>query len=55
MSHHAVGTNINIYWLSLITFALAAAVVAGVTPLVRRLAFATGMFDQPDGERRVHR
>ena len=46
--------NINIGWLCTITFVLAAATCALVTPLVRRMAFAVGVFDEPDAERRVH-
>jgi UDP-GlcNAc:undecaprenyl-phosphate GlcNAc-1-phosphate transferase len=46
--------NINIYWLCAMTFVLAAASCAVVTPLVRRMAFAVGVFDEPDDERRVH-
>src|SRR5579864_3754177 len=46
--------DINIWWLCGITFALRAAACALVTPLVRRMAFAVGVFDEPDGERRVH-
>ncbi|MBC5805258.1 MAG: undecaprenyl-phosphate alpha-N-acetylglucosaminyl 1-phosphate transferase [Candidatus Eremiobacter antarcticus] len=46
--------NISIYWLCALTFALAAAACAIVTPLVRRMAFAVGVFDQPDEERRIH-
>jgi UDP-GlcNAc:undecaprenyl-phosphate GlcNAc-1-phosphate transferase len=46
--------NINIWWLCGITFVLAAAACAMVTPLVRRMAFAVGVFDEPDGERRIH-
>lgn len=36
------------------TFVLAAASCAIVTPLVRRMAFAVGVFDEPDDDRRVH-
>jgi UDP-GlcNAc:undecaprenyl-phosphate GlcNAc-1-phosphate transferase len=46
--------NINIWWLCGITFALAAIACAAVTPLVRRMAFALGVFDEPDDDRRVH-
>jgi UDP-GlcNAc:undecaprenyl-phosphate GlcNAc-1-phosphate transferase len=46
--------NIDIYWLCGLTFALAAGSCAVVTPLVRRMAFALGVFDEPDGDRRVH-
>ncbi len=46
--------NINIYWLCAMTFVLAAASCAIVTPLVRRMAFAVGVFDEPDEDRRVH-
>ena len=46
--------NINIYWLCGMTFVLAALSCAVVTPLVRRMAFAVGVFDEPDGDRRVH-
>jgi UDP-GlcNAc:undecaprenyl-phosphate GlcNAc-1-phosphate transferase len=46
--------NLNIYWLCGMTFALAALTCAVVTPLVRRMSFAVGVFDEPDGERRVH-
>lgn len=46
--------NINIYWLCLLTFALAAGSCAVVTPLIRRMAFAVGVFDEPDEQRRVH-
>ncbi|MDQ6781786.1 MAG: undecaprenyl/decaprenyl-phosphate alpha-N-acetylglucosaminyl 1-phosphate transferase [Candidatus Eremiobacteraeota bacterium] len=46
--------NIDIEWLCGITFVLAALTCAVVTPLVRRMAFAVGVFDQPDGERRIH-
>lgn len=47
-------SNINIYWLCAVTFALGAASTAVVTPLVRRMAFAVGVFDEPDEDRRVH-
>lgn len=50
--HHVL--NINIWWLCGITFALAALACAAVTPLVRKMAFAVGVFDEPDGDRRVH-
>ncbi|HXW76358.1 MAG TPA: MraY family glycosyltransferase [Candidatus Eremiobacteraceae bacterium] len=46
--------NFNIWWLCAATFALAAAACALATPLVRRMAFAVGVFDEPDGDRRVH-
>jgi UDP-GlcNAc:undecaprenyl-phosphate GlcNAc-1-phosphate transferase len=46
--------NINIWWLCALTFVLAAVACALVTPLVRRMAFAVGVFDEPDGDRRVH-
>jgi UDP-GlcNAc:undecaprenyl-phosphate/decaprenyl-phosphate GlcNAc-1-phosphate transferase len=46
--------NINIYWLCAMTFVLAAGTCAIVTPLVRRMAFAVGVFDEPDDDRRVH-
>jgi UDP-GlcNAc:undecaprenyl-phosphate GlcNAc-1-phosphate transferase len=46
--------NINIWWLCGITFALAAIACAAVTPLVRRMAFAVGVFDEPDADRRIH-
>lgn len=46
--------NINIGWLCALTFAIAAIVVALITPLVRRMAFAVGVFDNPDDDRRVH-
>jgi UDP-GlcNAc:undecaprenyl-phosphate GlcNAc-1-phosphate transferase len=46
--------NLNIYWLCGMTFALAALTCAVVTPLVRRMSFAVGVFDEPDGERRIH-
>ena len=46
--------NINIYWLCGLTFVLAAASCAIITPLVRRMAFALGVFDEPDDDRRVH-
>jgi UDP-GlcNAc:undecaprenyl-phosphate/decaprenyl-phosphate GlcNAc-1-phosphate transferase len=46
--------NINIYWLCGLTFILAAASCAIITPLVRRMAFALGVFDEPDDDRRVH-
>jgi len=46
--------NINIYWLCGLTFLLAAASCAIVTPLVRRMAFALGVFDEPNDDRRVH-
>ncbi len=46
--------NINIYWLCILTFILAAGSCAIVTPLVRRMAFALGAFDDPDDDRRVH-
>lgn len=36
------------------TFVLAAASCAIVTPLVRRMAFSVGVFDEPDNDRRVH-
>ncbi len=36
------------------TFVLAAASCVVVTPLVRRMAFALGVFDEPDDERRIH-
>ncbi len=52
MSGHFL--NLNIYWLCGMTFALAALTCAVVTPLVRRMSFAVGVFDEPDGERRVH-
>jgi UDP-GlcNAc:undecaprenyl-phosphate GlcNAc-1-phosphate transferase len=52
MQHHTL--NINIYWLCGMTFVLAAASSAIVTPLVRRMAFAVGVFDEPDDNRRVH-
>ena len=40
--------NINIWWLCGLTFVLAAVACALVTPLVRRMAFAVGVFDEPD-------
>jgi UDP-GlcNAc:undecaprenyl-phosphate/decaprenyl-phosphate GlcNAc-1-phosphate transferase len=46
--------NISIYWLCGLTFILALITCAIVTPLVRRMAFAVGVFDEPDGERRIH-
>lgn len=46
--------NINIYWLCAMTFVLAALSCAIVTPLVRRMAFAVGVFDEPNDDRRVH-
>jgi len=46
--------NINIFVLCALTFAIAALASVLVTPLVRRMAFAVGVFDEPDGERRVH-
>lgn len=47
--------NINIGWLCALTFVIAGAGCALVTPLVRRMAFAVGVFDEPDGdERRIH-
>lgn len=46
--------NINIYWLCSITFVLALAACAVITPLVRRMAFAVGVFDEPNEERRIH-
>ncbi len=46
--------NINIWWLCGATFGLAALACALVTPLVRRMAFAVGVFDEPDDDRRVH-
>src|ERR1700694_5362304 len=46
--------NISIYWLCSITFVLALITCAVVTPLVRRMAFAVGVFDEPDGERHIH-
>jgi UDP-GlcNAc:undecaprenyl-phosphate/decaprenyl-phosphate GlcNAc-1-phosphate transferase len=46
--------NINIYWLCAMTFVLAGVACAVVTPLVRRMAFAVGVFDEPDDDRRVH-
>ncbi len=52
MSGHLL--NLNIYWLCGMTFALAALTCAVVTPLVRRMSFAVGVFDEPDGERRIH-
>ncbi len=54
MNHEPVNFNVNIGWLCAITFALAVVISAAVTPLVRRMAFAVGVFDQPDGERRIH-
>jgi UDP-GlcNAc:undecaprenyl-phosphate/decaprenyl-phosphate GlcNAc-1-phosphate transferase len=46
--------NINIYWLCAMTFVIAALSCAVFTPLVRRMAFAVGVFDEPDDDRRVH-
>ncbi len=46
--------NVDIGWLCAITFVLAAVACAVVTPLVRRMAFRVGVFDEPDGDRRVH-
>ncbi|MDQ2818035.1 MAG: undecaprenyl/decaprenyl-phosphate alpha-N-acetylglucosaminyl 1-phosphate transferase [Candidatus Eremiobacteraeota bacterium] len=54
MKYAHIGFNVDIGWLCAITFALAAITSAAVTPLVRRMAFAVGVFDQPDGDRRVH-
>jgi len=53
-SVHAVLPNIDIGWLCGITFVLSAIACAAVTPLVRRMAFAVGVFDEPDEDRRVH-
>jgi UDP-GlcNAc:undecaprenyl-phosphate/decaprenyl-phosphate GlcNAc-1-phosphate transferase len=64
--HHAFATphpspglqslpgDVNIIWLCVITFVLAAIACAGVTPLVRRMAFKVGVFDDPNDDRRVH-
>jgi UDP-GlcNAc:undecaprenyl-phosphate GlcNAc-1-phosphate transferase len=46
--------NIEIGWLCALTFALAALTCVAVTPLVRRMAFAVGVFDEPDADRRTH-
>jgi UDP-GlcNAc:undecaprenyl-phosphate/decaprenyl-phosphate GlcNAc-1-phosphate transferase len=46
--------EINVWWLCAITFVLAAAACALSTPLVRKMAFAVGVFDEPDSDRRVH-
>jgi len=54
LARHATSVNINIFALCLLTFAIAAIAVVLVTPLVRRMAFAVGMFDEPDAQRRVH-
>jgi len=53
-AQHASPLNVNIFVLCLLTFAIAAVAVVLVTPLVRRMAFAVGVFDVPDSERRVH-
>ena len=45
---------VNILWLCAVTVVLAALATALVTPLVRRLSFALGVFDEPDDARRVH-
>ena len=64
--HHAVATprpapglqalpgDVNIIWICVITFVIAGLACAGVTPLIRRMAFKVGVFDQPDDDRRVH-
>ena len=46
--------SVNIWWLCAITFGLAALTCALVTPFVRKMAFALGVFDEPDDARRVH-
>lgn len=51
---HAAIVNINIWWLCGITFVLSAIACALVTPLVRKMAFAVGVFDEPDEDRRIH-
>jgi UDP-GlcNAc:undecaprenyl-phosphate GlcNAc-1-phosphate transferase len=65
-AHHIVATphpvpglqalpgDVNIIWICLITFVIAGLACAGVTPLIRRMAFKVGVFDQPDDDRRVH-
>ena len=50
----ALPGDVNIVWLCVITFVLAAIACAAVTPLIRRMAFKVGVFDQPDDDRRVH-
>lgn len=50
---HQIPAN-NIYLLCALTFAIALVACAVVTPLIRRMAFAVGVFDEPDGDRRVH-
>jgi UDP-GlcNAc:undecaprenyl-phosphate GlcNAc-1-phosphate transferase len=64
--HHAAATShpapglqalpgdVNVIWLCVITFAIAALACAGVTPLIRRMAFKVGVFDVPGDDRRVH-
>jgi UDP-GlcNAc:undecaprenyl-phosphate GlcNAc-1-phosphate transferase len=49
-----VRLNINIYWLCGITFVLAFAACALVTPLVCRMAIKLGHFDEPNSVRHVH-
>jgi UDP-GlcNAc:undecaprenyl-phosphate/decaprenyl-phosphate GlcNAc-1-phosphate transferase len=46
--------NVDISWLCVATFLLAAGTCALATPLVRKMAFAVGVFDEPDADRRVH-
>jgi UDP-GlcNAc:undecaprenyl-phosphate GlcNAc-1-phosphate transferase len=46
--------DFNIYVMCAATFAVALIVCLLFTPLVRRMAFKVGAFDQPDGDRRVH-
>ncbi|HME80476.1 MAG TPA: MraY family glycosyltransferase [Candidatus Eremiobacteraceae bacterium] len=46
--------SINIYALCAVTFVLAFAACALVTPLVIRAAIKLGHFDEPDGDRRIH-
>jgi UDP-GlcNAc:undecaprenyl-phosphate/decaprenyl-phosphate GlcNAc-1-phosphate transferase len=50
----AIRLNVNIYVLCAVTFVLALAATALITPLVCRMAIKLGHFDEPDGERRVH-
>jgi UDP-GlcNAc:undecaprenyl-phosphate GlcNAc-1-phosphate transferase len=50
----AIRLNVNIYVLCAVTFVLALAATAVITPLVCRMAIKLGHFDEPDGERRVH-
>jgi UDP-GlcNAc:undecaprenyl-phosphate GlcNAc-1-phosphate transferase len=50
----AIRLNVNIYVLCAVTFVLALAATALITPLVCRMAIKLGHFDEPDGQRRVH-